>query len=82
MNDNCGEQSDYIYLLITRDKQDEKWPASMIGKGSVIIIVGFTLLSAGAIVWICIEQKKRRIAATVGVDNATDNTSKDTTRND
>jgi hypothetical protein len=82
MNDNCGHQSDYIYLLITRDKQDEKWPASMIGKGSVIIIVGFTLLSAGAIVWICIEQKKRRIAATVGVDNATDNTSKDTTRND
>jgi hypothetical protein len=82
MNDNCGLQSDYIYLLITRDKQDGKWGASMIGNGSVIIIVGFALLSAGAIIWICMAQKKRRIAATVGVEDAKEDVSKNATEND
>ena len=61
LNNNCGYQRDYIYLLITRDKQDEKAAlASMIGNGSVIIIVAFALLSAVAIAWVCITQKKRR----------------------
>ena len=74
MNANCGHQSDYIYLLITRDRQDEKAAlASMMGNGSIIIIVSFTILSIGAIIWICIVQKKRRIAATAGDQRVTDN---------
>ena len=59
---NDGATGDYIYLLITRDKQDAKGVASMIGNGSVVIIVAFVLLSAGAITWICIAKRKRRIA--------------------
>ena len=74
---NDGALGDYIYLLITRDKQDEEWAtASMIGNGSVIIIVGFSLLSAVAIIWICIAQKKRRVEATEGMTDATEKKNK------
>lgn len=83
MNDNCGYQSDYIYLLITRDRQDEKAAlASMMGNGSVIIVAAFALLSAGAIAWICITQKKRRIVATVGAESVAEGAQKDTATND
>ena len=62
LNDGAG--GDYIYLLQTRDKQDEKVPfASVIASGSVIAIVACVLLSAGAITWCCIARKKRRKAA-------------------
>ena len=70
LNDNCGYQSDYIYLLITRDRQDAKGIASMIGNGSVVIVVAFVLISAVAIAWICIAQKKRRNRVAVEVENA------------
>ena len=83
LNANCGYQSDYIYLLITRDKQDAKGVASMIGNGSIILIVAFALLSAGAITWICIAQKKkRRIAATVSAEGTMDDIPKDSVEND
>ena len=83
LNDNCGYQSDYIYLLQTRDRQDAKGVASMIGNGSIIIIVAFVLLSAGAITWICIAQKKnRRIAATVSAESAMDDILKSSVEND
>jgi hypothetical protein len=66
LNRNCGLQSDYIYLLQTRDKMDGNGSvASMIGEGSIIVIVAFVLVSAGAITWICILQKKRRAMETV-----------------
>ena len=72
MNGNCGHQSDYIYLLITRDRQDEKAAlASMIGNGSVIVISAFAVLSIGAIAWLCIAQKKRRMAATAVAEAVT-----------
>ncbi len=81
LNDGAG--GDYIYLLITRDRQDEKAAlASMMGNGSVIIIAAFALLSAGAIAWICITQKKRRIAATVGAESVAEGAQKDPAQND
>ena len=62
LNKNCGRQSDYIYLLQTRDRQDQGGAiASMLGGGSVVAIVAFSAVSAGAIAWVCIAQKKRRL---------------------
>ena len=60
LNKNCGRQSDYIYLLQTRDRQDQGAIASMLGGGSIVAIVAFSAVSAGAIAWVCIAQKKRR----------------------
>ena len=69
LNKNCGYQSDYIYLLITRDKQDENTGlASMIGDGSITIIVAFIVLFASAVVGIYVVQKKRRTRATANDD--------------
>ena len=59
-NDNCGYQSDYIYLLMTRDKEDSNTTASMIGTGSWIVIVALALISLGAIVYVIVMEKKRR----------------------
>ena len=68
LNANCGHQSDYIYLLQTRDRQDAKGAASMIGGGSVAIIVAFAFVSVAAIAGIYFVQKKRRVGVTtVGV---------------
>jgi hypothetical protein len=79
LNANCGHQSDYIYLLQTRDRQDAKGAASMIGNGSVIIIAVLTFISVAAIAGIYIVQKKRRVGVTtVGVkiiDNSDSNSS-------
>ena len=82
LNANCGHQSDYIYLLITRDRQDAKGAASMIGNGSVIIIAVLTFISVVAIAGIYIVQKKRRIAATTAdVKIIANNGSSDSTEN-
>lgn len=68
LNDGAG--GDYIYLLQTRDKRDGNGAvASMIGNGSIIIIVAFALISAGAIVWVCLAQKKRRAKASAETKN-------------
>ena len=58
---NDGAAGDYIYLLQIRDKNEQTALASIMGSGSVIAIVVFGLISVGAIVWICILQKKRHI---------------------
>ena len=59
---NDGALGDYIYLLQTRDKNDQKMLASMIGDGSWVIVAVFALASVGAIVVVCIvSQRKRRI---------------------
>jgi hypothetical protein len=59
---NYGAGGDYIYLLQTRDKQDESSiVASMIGSGSVFVIISFAVISLGVIAWICILQKKRHV---------------------
>ena len=80
---NRGAGGDYIYLLITRDKEDAKNVASMIGNGSIIIIVAFVLLSAGAITWICVAQKKkRRIASTASVEIAANAVTQENTESD
>jgi hypothetical protein len=82
LNANCGLQSDYIYLLQTRDRQDAKGAASMIGNGSVIIIAVLTFISVAAIAGIYIVQKKRRIAATTAdVKIIANNGSSDSTEN-
>ena len=56
---NDGALGDYIYLLQTRDKVDEKAVASMIGNGSVIAIIGFIVVSASVIELLYIAKKKR-----------------------
>ena len=66
---NDGALGDYIYLLQTRDKTD-KSTASMIGSGSVIVIIALTIISASVIVWICIAQKKHRISANADTENS------------
>jgi hypothetical protein len=82
LNANCGLQSDYIYLLQTRDRQDAKGAASMIGNGSVIIISVCAFVSIAAIAGIYIVQKKRRIAATTAdVKIIANNGSSDSTEN-
>ena len=81
LNDGAG--GDYIYLLITRDRQDAKGIASMMGNGSVIIIGAFALASAVAIAWICIAQKKkRRMAATVSAEITVDTIAEEAAQND
>ena len=59
---NKGAGGDYIYLLQTRDKKDESGAiASMLGNGSTIAIVVLASVSAVAIAFVFIIQKKRRI---------------------
>jgi hypothetical protein len=60
LNKGCGYQSDYIYLLQTRDKEDSGLVASMIGEGSVLIIITFAAVSACIIEGIYIAKKKRQ----------------------
>jgi hypothetical protein len=60
LNKGCGDQSDYIYLLQTRDKEDSGLVASMIGEGSVLIIITFAAVSACVIEGIYIVRKKRQ----------------------
>ena len=60
LNNNCGHQSDYIYLLQTRDKNDQDLTASMIGEGSVLIIITFIAISACIVEGLYIIKKKRQ----------------------
>jgi hypothetical protein len=60
LNKGCGDQSDYIYLLQTRDKIDSGLVASMIGEGSVLIIITFTALSACVVEGLYIIKKRRQ----------------------
>ena len=57
LNDGAG--GDYIYLLVIRDKAEQKALGSMIGNGSVTIVVVFTLVSIGALAFLYLSQKKR-----------------------
>ena len=58
---NDGALGDYIYLLQTRDKEDANAIASMIGNGSVIVIIACTMISVGVILWLYFIQKKRDV---------------------
>ena len=69
---NRGAGGDYIYLLQTRDKEDSKGTASMIGGGSIAIICVFLVVFAGAISWVCIAQKKR-VKAGITADSSESN---------
>jgi cbb3-type cytochrome oxidase subunit 3 len=71
LNDGAG--GDYIYLLQTRDKQDEKGAvASMIGNGSSMIVVAMFMVSVVVIAWICVSQKKRRANAAENAEKRTE----------
>ena len=71
LNDGAG--GDYIYLLQTRDKQDEKGAvASMIGNGSSMIVVAMFVVSVVVIAWICVAQKKRRTNASANAEGRTE----------
>lgn len=71
---NEGALGDYIYLLQTRDKQDENGgTASMIGEGSVIVVSTFVLFSGCAFAAVCIVQKKRCVKASEDTDKPSDN---------
>ena len=69
---NNGAGGDYIYLLQTRDKQDEKSVASMIGGGSIIVISVLSVISVGAIAWVCIAKRKRRIKVNADAEDTTE----------
>ena len=58
---NAGAAGDYIYLLQIRDQNDQSALASMMGNGSIAAVIACSLVSVGAIAWICIKQKKRRV---------------------
>jgi hypothetical protein len=68
LNKGCGLDSDYIYLLQTRDRQDSGLVASMIGEGSVLIIITFAAVSACIIEGIYIAGKKRQAKETNNID--------------
>jgi hypothetical protein len=63
---NDGALGSYIYLLQTRDKEDSGLVASMIGEGSVFIIITFAALSACVVETIYILKKKRQFKGTQG----------------
>jgi hypothetical protein len=65
---NYGALGDYIYLLQTRDKQDSGLVASMIGEGSVLIIITFAAVSACVVEGIYIIKKKRQRKERQGKD--------------
>ena len=46
--------------VVYKDYSGENWPASMIGEGSIAVVIAFVIVSAGVVVWICITQKKHR----------------------
>ena len=75
LNKGCGYQSDYIYLLQTRDKNDQSLVASMIGEGSIFIIIAFTVVSGGVIATLCIIKKKRKKSESGEVNHQTDDNS-------
>jgi hypothetical protein len=57
---NDGASGSYIYLLQTRDKNDQGLVASMIGEGSVLIIITFTAVTACIVEGLYILKKKRQ----------------------
>ena len=62
LNDGAG--GDYIYLLQIRDKDDQGALASMIGEGSLVIVIVFVIVSVCAIVGVYMTQKKRHVNTT------------------
>ena len=56
---NDGAWGDYIYLLQIRETVKSKPLASMIGGGSAIVLVSFTLFSAAAITFLCLWRRKQ-----------------------
>ena len=70
LNGGCGHQSDYIYLLQTRDKEDGKATASIMGNGSIVILVACGVISVGAIVAVYAVQRKRRSLESADQDTA------------
>lgn len=56
---NDGALGDYIYLLQTRDKNEQNLVASMIGEGSVFMIVAFVAISVCVVETLYIVKKKR-----------------------
>ena len=70
LNDGAG--GDYIYLLITRDKEDAKNIASMIGDGSAMIVIALFVVSVVAIAGVCVYRKKRRVTAGSDADETED----------
>ena len=57
---NDGAFGAYIYLLQTRDKNDQGFVASMIGEGSVLTIITFAAVSACVVEGLYIIKKKRK----------------------
>ena len=68
-----------------RDKQDEKLlgAASMIGNGSIAVIVAFVVISSGVAAWIVVVQRKKKmkVGAEVGAASEHNEQSKDEKNN-
>ena len=43
--------------VVYKDYSGENWPASMIGEGSIAVVIAFVIVSVGVVAWICITQK-------------------------
>ena len=72
LNDGAG--GDYIYLLQIRDKNDQTALASMMGNGSVIVVIICIIVSVGAIVFVYAKQKKRREQGNNAAERPNENT--------
>ena len=70
---NAGAAGDYIYLLQIRDEDDQTALASMIGSGSLLVVIALVVVSAGAIAWVSIAQKKRLDRASAEKETPTGN---------
>ena len=69
---NDGASGAYIYLLQTRDRQDSGLVASMIGEGSVLIIITFAAVSACVVEGLYILKKKRQYKGSQGTGKNSD----------
>jgi hypothetical protein len=69
---NEGAFGSYVYLLQTRDKEDSVVVASMIGEGSVLVLITFVAVSICIIETIYIVKKKRQYKAGLDTDKQVD----------
>ena len=71
---NAGAAGDYIYLLQTRDKEDESSVVGSIsGNGSFVAIITFVVVFAGVVLCFCIMSKKRHAKLNTEAKTASEN---------
>ena len=72
LNDGAG--GDYIYLLQTRDRMDESsLVGSILGSGSAVAIIAFSVVSVCAALWFGIAKKKRTAKSNTEAETISEN---------